>query len=80
MRNRDKRYEFNAGMKRNLDTRRRMRGNAKIEGILERERSRISSRYNGPLLILFQTYRATSCRRSLQTDGAPYPYLSIIGL
>ena len=43
MRNRDERYEFDARMKRNLDMRRRTQGNAKIEGILERERSRISS-------------------------------------
>ena len=46
MRNRDERYESEAGMKRNLDARMRMRRNAKIEGILERERSRISSRYS----------------------------------
>ena len=45
MRNHDERYEFDAGMKQNLDTRRWTRGNSKIEGILERERSRILSQY-----------------------------------
>jgi len=37
MRNRDERYESEAGMKRNLDARMRTRRNAKIEGILERD-------------------------------------------
>ena len=46
VRKRDGRCEFDAGKERNHNKGRQMWRNAKIEGILEREWSRISSRYN----------------------------------